>query len=619
MNKEDLLKLKEELSKLSYLEQQRDLYLKKFYNGEILGPMTGYPSIDKPWLKYHTNEAVSRELEHITIYEKLINANKDNMDKVALNYFGRKIAYAELINNIEVTSANLLNMGVKTGDIVSIAAPTTPEVIYLIYALSKIGATANMIDPRTSVEGIKNYINETNSELLFIVDVASPKVKDIKVSSSVKKVVSISPADSLPPIVKQLYNLKEKIEAKKQGKTQENYGFDKWPETMKNSFKEYCGSTAAYDEERPAVIVHTGGTTGNPKGVMLNDFSLNAAAQQCIEAGFDFKRDHSWMNIMPPFIAYGVGNGLHLPLICGMEVIIVPAFEAKKFADLLAKHKPNHMTGAPSPYEFVINNKKMKKADLSYMIAPTVGGDKMDETLERQTNDFLAAHGCEYKVVKGYGMTEVNAAVAACSNNEINKIGTVGLPFAKENIAIFNPGTEEEVLLGEIGEVCITGPNTMLGYYNNPKATNEVLKKHADGKLWMHSGDIGYFDKDGQLYILDRIKRMVIRYDGFKLFPSVIENVISSVEGVKNVSVIGVPDEGHTQGKLPYAFITIDENADESIVLSNISQKCEAELPEYSQLCGMRVIDEIPYTGIGKVDFRTLEEQYGAKTLQLKK
>jgi long-chain acyl-CoA synthetase len=254
------------------------------------------------------------------------------------------------------------------------------------------------------------------------------------------------------------------------------------------------------------------------------------------------------------------------------------------------------------------------------MIAPTVGGDKMDETLERKTNEFLAEHGCEYKVVKGYGMTEVNAAVAACSNNEINKIGTVGLPFAKETIAIFKPDTEEEVLLGEIGEVCITGPNTMLGYYNNEEATHNVLKTHADGKTWMHSGDIGYFDKDGQLYILDRIKRIVIRYDGFKIFPSVIENVISSVDGVKNCSVIGVPDKEHAQGKLPYAYVNLNENvSDENEILAKITEKCESELPEYSQLCGIKVVDSIPYTGIGKVNFRALEEEYEAKTLELKK
>ncbi len=602
--------------------------------------LTGKSSIDKPWLKYYDEEVLKKELPEKTIYEYIFQNNKKFPNRTALNYFGKKITYGQMFENIDQTARAFRAHGVKEGAIVTVSMPTIPETIYVYYALSKIGAVANMVDPRTSKEGIEDYINEAKSKMLIIIDVAADKAKDVKEKTTVEEIVTVSPTDSLPlgimlkKVSKDINSSFEdkKEEAIKSGKKEPkkkdiilDYFKDmkknqskfaksseciSWPEFFKAGKKEDYKPYPKYDKNKPLLIVHTGGTTGPSKGVVLSNFNVNAASFQCENAGYDFKREHTWLNIMPPFIAYGIGNGLHLPLACGMEVILIPQFDPKKFDELLLENRPNHMVGVPSHYGNIIHSKKMAAEDLSYIIAPTVGGDKMDESLEDETNEFLKKHNCDYKVVKGYGMTEVNAAVAACTSNETNKLGSVGIPFPKTTISIFDPKTGEELGYNEKGEVCITGPNTMLGYFNNEEETNKILRKHEDGLTWVHSGDVGYMDADGNLYIVDRLKRMIIRPDGFKIFPSLIEDVVIKHPLVEACKVVGIKDLNFSQGKLPKVHVVLKETSKETEEIEKeIFMLCEEELPEYYQPCEINFDESLPLTSIGKVDYMKLEKE----------
>lgn len=614
--------------------------------GGNMEKMTGKPSIDKPWLKYYDEEVLNKKLPEKTIYEYITENNKKYPNRIALNYFGKKITYGQLLKNIDQTARAFRAYGIREGDIVTICMPTIPETIYVYYALSKIGAIANMVDPRTSKEGIENYINEAKSKMLIMIDVAADKARDAKKKTTIEKIITVSPTDSLPLgiMLKKAYKdinsiYEDKKEAAKSKHEKEpkkkdiildyfndmkknESSFSKsgecipWSKFFKAGKKENYEPYPNYEKDKPLLIVHTGGTTGPSKGVVLSNFSVNAASFQCENAGYDFKREHSWLNIMPPFIAYGIGNGLHLPLSCGMEVILIPQFDPNKFDELLLENKPNHMVGVPSHYGNIIHSKKLKNEDLSYVIAPTVGGDKMDENLEKETNEFLHEHNCEYKVVKGYGMTEVNAAVAACTSNETNKIGSVGIPFPNTTISIFDPKTGEELGYNEKGEVCITGPNTMLGYFNNDEETNKILRKHEDGNVWVHSGDIGYMDADGNLYIVDRLKRMIIRPDGFKIFPSLIEDVVVKHPLVQSCKVVGLRDFSFSQGKLPKVHAVLNETDRNPEAIENeILMLCEEQLPEYYWPCEIEFNESLPLTPIGKIDYLKLEKEDYEKQL----
>ena len=563
--------------------------------------MTGFPSIDKPWLKYYTEEIISAKLPECTIYEYLWENNKDYKNTVALNYFDRKINYEEVFANIDKATKSYSALGLKDGDIVTICAVTVPETIYSFYGLNRLGVICNMVDPRTSAEGIREYIKEVNCKIVITIDVVYSKIVEAIKGTAVEKIVIISPADSLPQPKKFLFK------AFKTTKIQ-NDTHIKW-----NDFIEIGKNNepviAAYKKNTPCVIVHTGGTTGIPKGVMLSNDNMNAAALQASRCGFDFKREHTWLNIMPPFIAYGVGNGLHLPLIVGMEVILIPSFNPDKFVDLLNKYHPNHIAGVPSYYGNIIHNPKFQKSSLEYLLSPIVGGDGMDISLEKEVNDFFVSHNALNLVCKGYGMSEVAAAVCVCSSTEINKIGSVGIPFPYTTMSVFDLDTGKELSYNEEGEICMTGPNTMVGYYNNENETNSVVKMHKDGLMWVHSGDIGYIDEDGFVFIKDRIKRVIIRHDGFKVFPSLIEKKVDTNVNVVSNCAVGVADSSHSQGKLPMVFVVLRDECNADVVKKELITLCQKDLPEYVQPIDFVFIDKMPLTPIGKVDYRALEEK----------
>lgn len=608
---EQLKEYRIQLSKLSKSEQKmRNLYLKKLALGKMQGPNTGFASIDKPWLKYYSDDQIKTELPKGSVYSHLYDQNKKYLNRTALSYYGRKITFDELFSKIEETARALKQINVKEGDIVTISMPNTPEAVYLFYAISKIGAVANMVDPRTSADGIKHYIEEAKSDKVLIVDAYYNKVKSLTDDGIVKQIVAISPSESLPYGLNFGYKVKEFIDSIKNPelKNEFNDKTQSWKEFIDGG-KSYVGETeAVFVSNRPVVIEHTGGTTGQPKGVMLSNENINAVSKQSVLTGIDMQRDHNWLDIMPTFIAYGVAMGLHLPLSIGMETILVPQFDPKKFDELLVKYKPIHMVGVPSYWGTIIKSKKLSKKDLSYIIAPTVGGDAMDTILEQQANEYLKEHNCTSKIVKGYGMTEVCGGVAGTveANNEI---GSVGIPFVKTTISVFEPDSENEVGYNKNGEVCITGPNIMLGYFENLEATKKVLKRHSDGTVWVHTGDIGYMTENGNIYIVDRIKRMMIRYDGFKIFPSLIENVIASHVAVDSCKVVSIADIEHSQGKLPKAHIVLkdDFKSYEEQVKEEIINLCAEELPEYVQPVDYKFRDSLPLTPIGKVDYRALE------------
>ena len=607
-----------------------------------------YASISKPWLKFYNDEVIYSSLPSMSMYDYICQNAFQYLDKPALNYFDTVTSYHSLFNNIEKTATALVKHGVKKGDIVSIICPNIPEAIYLLYAINKIGAISNFIDPRTSKEGIEDYVREVNSDLVFIVDVASPKVSDLKKKCGVKTIVNISPTESMSKDAKmdQLKQMFKKSFDKNMSLEKSKF-FTKKLKCSVNSFKDVINdlknknNVFGYSDEciqwskfighykdfilprqslysdgdLPAVIVHTGGTTGRPKGVILTNNNLNYAAFDCINAGYDFKSEHNWLDIMPLFIAYGCGNALHLPLVCKSETVIIPAFEAEMMPDLLNKYHPNHMVGVPSHYGTIISSEKLANEDLSYVIAPVVGGDSMNVELEKKTNEFLAAHNCEYKIVKGYGMTEVSAAVCACTSNETNELGSVGIPFPHSVISIFDPETGDELPLTsdmndkKIGEICISGPNVMQGYYNNETETANVMRLHDDGVIWVHSGDMGYMNEDGELFIVDRIKDLIVRHDGFKVFPKFIEEVIMKDSDVLECKVVGVNDINFIQGELPYVYVVLkDDVISMNEVLDRLSARCELELQEYSLPVGFKAVSEFPCTNIGKVDVMKLKE-----------
>ena len=560
-----------------------------------------YASQAKPWLKYYDQKFIDQTLPALSAFEYVCQRSKNHLNDTALEYYGRKFTYADLIVNVKKTAAALRGAGVKKGDIITVVSIMTPEIIALFYAADMMGATLNLVDSRYSVEGIREYIEEVDSHLLVCLNVVYERCRQAAKRTNVEKVIVLSPADSLPPVMAVGY----KLTTPDKNKYASNV--IRWKQFIKGGEGQ---STAAepYDPDHACVVVHTGGTTGSPKGVMLTDDCFNGIALQFQAYPKLFHRGQKLMNVMPPFIAYGFACGIHLPLVLGFTVIIIPNLDPAKLGSLVLKHKPEHMFGVPTHYQQLAADPKLRDKDLSFIINYAAGGDSLSRGAEQTVNDFLAAHGARYPIAKGYGMTEVSSAATVAAGLD-NKPGSVGIPMVNTVVAAFEPGTDQELPIGQRGELCISGPCLMKGYYNKPEETAILLRRHPDGRVWAHTGDMGYLDEDGFVYLDSRIKRMIIRHDGFKVFPSMIENVVSRHPAVHQCSVVGCADKDHTQGRLPFVYIVLkaDTTAKKKQVIRELERMCAEELPEYVQPVAYKFISSMPMTPVGKVDYRQLE------------
>ena len=560
--------------------------------------LTGYPSIDKPWLKYYAKEVIAAPLPECNLYQYIYENNKKFPKDIALSYYGSKMIYSQFFAVTQDVAKALTAFGVKEGDKVTVCMASTPEAVCLIYALNLIGAIPNLLDPRYNENGLAYCMEESPSELLVTIDSSYEKFLNIGRPVCPEKVVIVSPFLSIPPMLKLLVSLKVKAIKPREG----HYT---WQEFLKAGKKtDYC--PARYTNNQLAAILHTGGTTGNPKGVMLSNDSINAIAHQ-YKMLVNPKRGETLLDIIPPFASYGLCASIHMPLSLGVSVELIPKFEAAAFGDLLLKHKPTYVMGVPSFWESLMVNPKMEKADLSWLLSAACGGDSMSVATESQLNTFFAEHNSKAQIDSGYGMSEMSATACVCYGNA-HRPGSVGIPLINTVFKVIDPDTYEECAYDTQGEICISGPGMMLGYLNNEELTAQTIKKHADGKLWVHTGDIGHITPEGYVYHDGRIKRMIVRFDGFKIYPAAVEQVVLKHNAVLNCAVVAFNKTG--VGIMPKAFVSLkDAAADTASIKKELIAMCKAELAERSVPEDVEFLNELPLTSIGKVDYRALEKR----------
>lgn len=609
---------------------------------------TGYATIDKPWLSKIEESKLNWQLPEMSAYQYMLYSNFDNMHGRAINYFGHNYTYLDIVTEIEKTAQAFLAMGVKKGDIVTISSVLTPELNFAFYALNRIGAIPNMIDPRTKASGMKQYLQEVNSKYLITLDKCYPVFESILEDTIVETIIAIDPYNSIPTYLKAMKSVKEKLDKKRLSSLKSDFSYknheyyisqedcDKlekeikrietqiaeekylketwnkiknnpncysWNEFMDLSKKSKEEISDYYEPNSTACIVHTGGTSGFPKGVMISNENLNSMIMQINVANLQFERGQKFLNILVPWVAYGVANGIHLSMCKGWESVLVPSFTPEDFPNLILKHKPNNILGIPSYWESVLKNEKMQTADLSFLINCIVGGDGMKIENEQKLNEFFKSHGANISLIKGYGMTEVNACSTVSTLTD-NELGSVGIPLFKLDISVFDPNNLE-LKYGELGEICIKGPTTMLGYYNNQEATNDIIKTHPNGEKWLHTGDIGYMTNDSHLFIMDRIKKMIIR-SGFKVFPSEIEKVIMMHKAVLDCCVVGIPDVVDVTAPKAHIVLKEEYKGQEETILEEIKSLCNEHLIDYNIPVGYKIRENLPKTPIGKIDFMAL-------------
>ena len=601
--KEQLLEYKKRINSLTEEEQiKRDKeYIMPMAKGIIQGPQTEYAAVNKPWLSFYEASGFDELIPKKSIYQYLRDECDKYSDKIALECFDAvKVTYKELFDKIDLVASALVESGVKAGDIVSVCLPNIPEVGYVFYAINKIGAVANMLDPRTDEKTLGECVNDANSKLLITLDTVADKFLSVKDKTKLEKVVTVSAVESMPPLVQGIVKtLKPDLKAKIKDKS-----VIKWNKFIDVEKKQI---ESVYNENSPAVIAYTGGTTGVPKGVVMSNEALNAMIVENKSVDYNISEGDTCISMAPPWTYYGLSNNFNVYLHLGITIKLIPMFGPNDLGKIIAKNKPNHVMTVPSALEAVKVEPKLKNMDLSFLKTIIVGADRMDPTKEQEFNDFLAKHNCDCKVTKGYGMTEVTAAATFTKENTGNIPNSVGIPFIYENISVFDDNGYE-LPIGEKGNIGIKGPKNMMTYFGkNVDKNKEVIVEHPDGSKWIHSGDIGHMDKNGNLYIDGRIKRMFVKA-GFKIFASEIEAKILEDKRVAQCGVIAVEDP--YSGFKEKAYITLKEEyldqADK--ILAELPIILKSKTYDYEIPDEFEVLDSMPLTGMNKIDFKKLEE-----------
>lgn len=623
MKREDLIKLRQKISELSDEDKKlRNLYLRNISMGNLYGPMTGYASIDKPWLKYYDEKDIDKEKPRKTIYRYAVDNNADNLSLNAIKFLGFKINFRDFFRNVDRVANSFIALGVKEGDIVSICSPTFPETIYANFALNKIGAIANNIDPRNNASRIVSSVNNANSEYLIMLDIVYPKINNVVSSLNVKKIICNSYLDSIPTLLKPMYKciLSQKLSKKGLKFPKINFGnkYISWNQFL-NVGKMTVAKEVEYKDDMVAAMVLTGGTTGFPKSVSLTNDTALSLVESYLATDLGLEKGQSLLNIMPEFIAYGWTFGVVMATCLGIENIIISQFELEEFSDYIKKNKPNHIVGVPTHCDYLVRDKRMDNVDFSkFLKSISVGGDSYIEENEKRFVEFLYKHNFLGKVITGYGMTEGNSSMAT-RLNKCNVPGSVGVPLVKNTIAIFSNKYEddkfkdEELMYDEEGEVCIFGPSIMKEYYLNDEETKKSLIPHSDGTVWLHSKDTGYMTSDGILFVKGRDKRMIIRPDGHNVWPSEMEKVICMHKDVSTCSVFGIPSDSNLQGEYPHAVVVLKDNNINNYNLeqieSEIRKLCLDNLPERDVPYTYSFRDDLLYTNIGKVDVDSMKNE----------
>ena len=575
--------------------------------------ITGYASIDKPWQKYYSKEAITASIPELTAYQYMVSQNEDNLSTKAIMYYGKKISYKNYIDMIDETARRLYNLGVTEGEVVTVMSVANPELEVLFYALNKLGAVINLIDVRSDYKQIKKYLMEVKSSEVVVMDNFLPEfdkcMEDEDIDNIVENVITLSPYNSvLFP-----FNVLAEKKSRKENSTlyskideiKKKNKYMTWNDLMsvhKYRYPRY----PRYKKNMVAALVHTGGTTGVPKTVKLSNENFNAMAIQYKSLNANYNKGDTFLNGIVPFVAYGIVVTIHMPMCLGMTNIIAPILSPKEFTEFMIKYKPNHTITVPTYVEHFVHDKKADSMNWKCLKNLGIGGDYFSEQSEIYVNEFLKNHGSSSIAEKGYGMTENSSTAGVCLVG-VNKTSSLGIPLPLNTYGIFERGTDKELKYGEEGEICITGPTEMLGYLDNEEEESKVIKIHSDGKKWIHSEDVGIIDEDGFLFFKGRYKRL-IPHGGFKLYPSYIEGVIMKHPDIDNCCVISIPDKVY--GASPEAHVVIKKDSVSELkkLKEELIKLCQDKLPSYSQPEDFIFEEDLPLTSVGKVDYKKVEK-----------
>ena len=572
-----------------------------------------------------------------TLFEALADSEERDPSACAIDFEGTKISYKKLREMAALAGRSFYALGIRPGDAVTVSLPNIPQALYCFYGLSMIGAVPAMIHPLSSENEILQYVRLSKSRAVVTADMffgknyrAAAQYGEASGRKIVTVVTSIGdglsrakglayelvnkariPSGKIPPGAlgwRQFLALGSRYGADAARGENAAHGEAAAHRKAASESIEYNYRTGKKPDDT-AVILFSGGTTGEPKGIMLTDLNLNALAVETRTAGVESIRpDYKMLSVMPLFHGFGLGIGIHMPIYYGVRCILMPRFSIEGYAKILRKKKPNFIPGVPTLFEALLRSKQLEKTDLSFLVGVYSGGDTLLPELKDRVDDFLAKHNASVQIREGYGTTECVTASCLTPRKGARR-GSIGIPFPDHYYDIVKPGTVDPLPPGSEGEIVLRGPLVMKGYIDNEKETAEALRIHKDGKIWLHTGDLGMMDEDGFVYFKQRLKRLIVT-SGYNVYPSAVENVVCAHPDVDSCCVIGIKDD-YKMEKVK-AFVVLKSGAVPSDALKNdIRAFCKERMMKIAVPSVIEFRESLPKTPVGKVDYRALEKERG--------
>jgi long-chain acyl-CoA synthetase len=557
---------------------------------------------ERLWHKsYAPGVKKSLDYEKLTLSQALTRSAKEFPEKTALNYMGKRITYRQLNKLVNRFARALLELGTRPGDKVAVCLPNIPQVIIANLAILRIGAVAVQNNPLYTERELEYQLNDSDSRIVITLTLLIPRMERIRQHTRIEKIIGCHIHTFLPFPKKQLFpfvkkDMYRKVEPDKDVSVFEDLIAKFPPEPVEEE--------GQWNDL--AALMYTGGTTGVSKGVMLSHANLSSVVQQFVSWFPDLNPgEERLVGNFPVFHIAGFTTGQNLSIWRSWENILVPRPDAKINIEILKKYKPTFLPAVPTIFVGLLADPDFRKLDFSSMRGFFSGAAPLAAETIRNLKEISRKIVCE-----GYGTTETACLATSTPWGGTIKPGTVGVPLPDTDVKIVDiDNPDKELALGEPGEIAVKGPQIMMGYYNNPEETNKALKEG-----WFLTGDIGKFDEDGYLTIVDRKKDMIIA-GGYNIYPVELDDVLMGHPKILEACTIGIPHA--YRGETVKAFIV--PKPGEILTEEEVIAYCKKNLAAYKVPKIIEFAVELPKTAVGKILRRQLKDMETAKLEMQKK
>jgi long-chain acyl-CoA synthetase len=558
---------------------------------------------ERPWVRFYGGVPERLDYPDTTLHDAIAASAARVPDAIAWSFFGRESSYRELAQDVSRCADALAREGLRAGDRFLISMPTTPQAVIAFYAASRVGAVPALIHPLSTAAEVAGYLDATGARMALTLDAFYASLAQAAPRVPLERIIVARLGDYLAPLQRLGFWI---LKGRKIARIPADPRVRFWeamldaPAARIAAVRRNPGAAAA--------ILFSGGTTGRPKGILLSHRSFIAQGTQA-RAWCGLGEEHSILAVLPIFHGFGLAVCVNAALMAGAKSILVPQFSAAAVAKALREERPNVVVGVPTLFEALARDPSLEGVDLSCVKVCFCGADTLPRPVKEAFEARIARGGGHVRLLEGYGLTEAVSGIMATPLDGYRE-GSIGIPFPDMLAKIVAPGTLDEAPVGDEGEICVSGPAVMLGYLDDPQSTAQALRLHADGRTWLHTGDLGRMDADGFFYFTVRLKRM-IKSSGFNVYPAQVEAVLREHPDVADACVIGVPDPQQIE-RVKACVVARDPALAGPRLGDALIAHCRERLIKWSCPREVEFMHELPLTRVGKVDYRELTRRHVA-------